>query len=84
MNGYRLLQGFAVHVGDQGGAVGYIGNLRRWDHVLKDTLYATQEILGNAAGVSAIVVFLWHRYADHLPFFRYTDASFCGIATGGS
>ncbi|KAG5220570.1 vacuolar triacylglycerol lipase [Salix suchowensis] len=28
-----------------GGAVGYIGNLRRWDHVLKDTLYATQEIL---------------------------------------
>lgn len=53
MNGFRLLQGFAVHVGDPGGAVGYIGNLRRWDHVMKDTLYATQEILGNAAGVSA-------------------------------
>ncbi|KAF4582651.1 hypothetical protein EYR40_002574 [Pleurotus pulmonarius] len=59
MNGYRLLQGFAVHVGDEGGAVGYIGNLRRWDHVLKDTLYATQEILGNAAGIYRCFI-LWN------------------------
>ncbi|KAF7416425.1 hypothetical protein PC9H_002691 [Pleurotus ostreatus] len=59
MNGYRLLQGFAVHVGDRGGAVGYIGNLRRWDHVLKDTLYATQEILGNAAGIYRCFI-LWN------------------------
>ncbi|KAF7423932.1 hypothetical protein PC9H_009230 [Pleurotus ostreatus] len=59
MNGFRLLQGFAVHVGDPGGAVGYIGNLRRWDHVMKDTLYATQEILGNAAGIYRCFI-LWN------------------------
>ncbi|KAF4568386.1 hypothetical protein AB1N83_013072 [Pleurotus pulmonarius] len=60
MNGFRLLQGFAVHIADEGGAVGYIGNLRRWDHVMKDTLYATQEILGNAAAIYRCFI-LWNN-----------------------
>ncbi|KAF7419689.1 hypothetical protein PC9H_002281 [Pleurotus ostreatus] len=59
MNAFRLLQGFAVHAGARGGALAYLGNMRMWDHILKDTLYATQEILGNAAGIYRCFI-LWN------------------------
>lgn len=51
MNCYRMIQGFVVHVASPGGAVGYLGALAPWHHVFKDTLYATQEILGDAVAV---------------------------------
>ena len=51
MNCYRLIEGFVVHVNTPGGAVGYLGALAPWHHVFKDTLYATQEILGDAVAV---------------------------------
>ncbi|PPQ91290.1 hypothetical protein CVT25_006233 [Psilocybe cyanescens] len=49
MNGYRLLRGYADERLSPGGPVAYIGNLKLWDHILKDTIYATQENLGSAA-----------------------------------
>ena len=53
MNCYRLIQGYVVHAGDPGGPAAWFGALSPWDHVLKDTLFATQEILGDAVAVSA-------------------------------
>lgn len=57
MNCFRMIRGFVDHVNDPGGAVGYIGALAPWDHVFKDTLYATQEILGDGVAVSSIHLF---------------------------
>uniref|UniRef100_A0A8H8CGP2 Uncharacterized protein n=1 Tax=Psilocybe cubensis TaxID=181762 RepID=A0A8H8CGP2_PSICU len=51
MNGFRLLRGYVDYRLDPGGPVGYIGNLRKWDHILKDTIYATQENFGSAAAI---------------------------------
>lgn len=52
MNAYRMVEGYVDYALAPGGAVAYIGNLVPWHHILKDTLYATQEILGSAAAVS--------------------------------
>ncbi|KAL4262251.1 hypothetical protein AB1N83_008956 [Pleurotus pulmonarius] len=60
MNGYHVFYGFVNHVGDEGGAVGYINNLRRWDDVMTNTLYATQEILGGAAAIYRCFI-LWNK-----------------------
>ena len=51
MNCFRMVRGFVDHATDPGGAVGYLGALAPWDHVFKDTLYATQEILGDGVAV---------------------------------
>lgn len=79
MNGYRLIEGFTEHAFTPGGPVAYFGNLRTWDHVLKDTLYATQEILGNAAAVGK------HTFppAIRLIHRRYTVVISCGAKIGG-
>ncbi|RDB24654.1 hypothetical protein Hypma_008225 [Hypsizygus marmoreus] len=59
MNCFRLLRGYVDHRLSPGGPVAYIGNLRPWDHILKDTLYATQENLGSAASIYRCWV-LWN------------------------
>ncbi|KAJ3842651.1 hypothetical protein F5878DRAFT_374850 [Lentinula raphanica] len=51
MNAFRLVEGYVDHALSPGGAAAYIGNLRPWHHILKDTLYATQENLGSAAAI---------------------------------
>lgn len=53
MNCFRMIRGFVDHATSPGGAVGYLGALAPWDHVFKDTLYATQEILGDGVAVSS-------------------------------
>lgn len=58
MNCYRMIQGYVVHVNEPGGAVAYIGDLRKWDHIFKDTLYATQEIFGDGVAVRSLVLSL--------------------------
>ncbi|PPQ79623.1 hypothetical protein CVT25_003211 [Psilocybe cyanescens] len=55
MNAFRLLRGYADERLAPGGPVGYLGVLRKWDHILKDTLYATQENLGSAAALPASI-----------------------------
>ncbi|CAL1701652.1 unnamed protein product [Somion occarium] len=60
MNCFRMIRGFVDHVNDPGGAVGYIGALAPWDHVFKDTLYATQEILGDGVAIYRCWV-IWSR-----------------------
>jgi len=51
MNAARMVAGYVDHGLTPGGPVAYIGNLRPWHHILKDTLYATQENLGSAASI---------------------------------
>ncbi|KAF7349954.1 hypothetical protein MVEN_01296500 [Mycena venus] len=51
MNCFRLIRGYAEFVDGPGGPVGYLGQISRWDHIFKDTLYATQTILGDGAAV---------------------------------
>jgi len=60
MNCVRLLAGYVDHRLSPGGPAAYIGNLRPWDHILKDTIYATQENLGSAAAIYRCWV-LWHK-----------------------
>jgi hypothetical protein len=52
MNCFRMVEAYVIHRNDPGGPAAHIAALAPWDHVLKDTLYATQEILGDAVAVS--------------------------------
>ncbi|KAJ7460860.1 hypothetical protein B0H11DRAFT_938401 [Mycena galericulata] len=47
----RLIRGFITDRNAPGGPVGYLGQLALWDHIFKDTIYATQSILGDAVAV---------------------------------
>lgn len=51
MNCYRMVEAYVIHRNDVGGPAAWISKLAPWDHVFKDTLYATQEMLGDAAAV---------------------------------
>ena len=51
MNCYRMIEAYVIKRDEPGGPAAYIGRLAPWDHVFKDTLYATQEMLGDAAAV---------------------------------
>lgn len=46
-----MLQGYVIHGSDPGGPVAWLGALPPWHHVIKDTLYANQEIMGDAVAV---------------------------------
>ncbi len=46
-----MIQGYVIHANIPGGPVAWISALSPWHHVMKDTLYATQEILGDAVAV---------------------------------
>ncbi|KAJ3861129.1 hypothetical protein EV359DRAFT_47787 [Lentinula novae-zelandiae] len=62
MNAYRMVEGYVDHSLAPGGAVAYIGDLRPWHHILKDTLYATQENLGSAAAIYRCWVLWSHNW----------------------
>ncbi|KAJ4466768.1 hypothetical protein J3R30DRAFT_2214541 [Lentinula aciculospora] len=62
MNAYRMVEGYVDYALTPGGAVAYIGNLRPWHHILKDTLYATQENLGSAAAIYRCWVLWGHNW----------------------
>lgn len=53
MNCYRMVMAYVIKRDEPGGPAAYIGALAPWDHVFKDTLYATQEIFGDAVAVGA-------------------------------
>ena len=57
MNCYRMIMAYVIKRDEPGGPAAYIGALAPWDHVFKDTLYATQEMLGDAVAV-CIILFL--------------------------
>lgn len=57
MNCFRMVKGY---VESPEGPVAYIGDLRPWDHIFKDTLYATQEILGDGVAIYRCWV-IWSR-----------------------
>ena len=52
MNCYRMIDAYVTHRDDPGGPAAHIAALAPWDHVFKDTIYATQEMLGDAVAVS--------------------------------
>ena len=53
INAFRLVTGYVDHVQSPGGGVvAYLGDLASWHHVLKDGLFATQELFGDAVAVS--------------------------------
>ncbi|KAK7027982.1 hypothetical protein VNI00_015068 [Paramarasmius palmivorus] len=60
INMYRLLLAFGDYCGRSHGPEFYLGRLNRWDHVLKDGFYATQEIFGSAAAIYRTWI-LWNR-----------------------
>lgn len=60
MNCYRMVEAYVVHRNDVGGPAAWISKLAPWDHVFKDTLYATQEMLGDAAAIYRTYV-VWGR-----------------------
>ncbi|KAF7794053.1 hypothetical protein EIP86_005181 [Pleurotus ostreatoroseus] len=60
MNCYRMVEAYVIHRNDVGGPVAWISKLAPWDHVFKDTLYATQEMLGDAAAIYRTYV-VWGR-----------------------
>jgi len=56
MNAFRLQAAYVDHAFTPGGPAAFLGNLRPWHHILKDTLYATQENLGSAVAVKNFFV----------------------------
>jgi len=58
LNIYRLIQGFVINADNAaiGGTVGWISALSPWDHVLKDALYATQEIFGDVVACYRVYI----------------------------
>ncbi|KAJ7510722.1 hypothetical protein B0H11DRAFT_1955911 [Mycena galericulata] len=60
MNCYRLIRGYVDFGMAPGGPVGYLGVLSTWHHIFKDTLYATQSILGDAVAVFRCWI-LWNQ-----------------------
>ncbi|KAF5374372.1 hypothetical protein D9758_004523 [Tetrapyrgos nigripes] len=58
---YRLVVGYSFNrLNPRGGPAGYLANLRHWDAIFSDLLYATQEILGGAAAIYRCWV-LWGK-----------------------
>lgn len=62
MNCYRMVMAYVIRRNAPGGPVAYIGQLAPWDHVFKDTLYCTQEILGDAVAVYRTYVVWGHNW----------------------
>ncbi|KAJ7439041.1 hypothetical protein B0H11DRAFT_2254165 [Mycena galericulata] len=62
INLFRLIRGYVDFRLTSGGPVGYIGALNRWDHIMKDVLYAIQSTVGDAAAIYRCWI-LWNR--DH-------------------
>ncbi|KAH8106730.1 hypothetical protein BXZ70DRAFT_914849 [Cristinia sonorae] len=60
MNCYRLVRGYVDFATVEGGAARYLSELAPWDHVFKDTIYATTEILGDAVSIYRCWV-VWDR-----------------------
>ncbi|KAJ7034858.1 hypothetical protein C8F04DRAFT_1100320 [Mycena alexandri] len=60
INIFRLIRGYVDFRLAPGGPIGYLGQLNRWDHVMKDTLYGTQIMVGDAAAIYRCWI-LWNK-----------------------
>jgi len=60
MNCYRLVRAYTDFVYAPGGAAAWLGNLAPWDHIFKDTIYATQEMFGDAVAIYRCWI-VWER-----------------------
>lgn len=81
MNCYRMVMAYVIKRDAPGGPAAYIGALAPWDHVFKDTLYATQEMLGDAVAVRLASV--RGSISINLRPVRFTVPTSSGAATGG-
>ncbi|KAJ6551949.1 hypothetical protein B0H19DRAFT_1264562 [Mycena capillaripes] len=51
MNIFRLIRGYVDFRLVPGGPVGYLGTLKSWDHIFKDTVYGVQSMIADTAAV---------------------------------
>ncbi|KAJ7826388.1 hypothetical protein B0H14DRAFT_3722557 [Mycena olivaceomarginata] len=51
MNIFRLIRGYVDFRLALGGPVGYLGSLKSWDHILKDTVFGAQSMIADTAAV---------------------------------
>ena len=58
MNLYRLVRAYVDFEFAPGGPAAYLSELAPWDHVFKDTIYATTELFGDAISVSDLIHFM--------------------------
>jgi len=79
MNCYRMVRGYVDFGMAPGGPVAYIGNLATWHHIFKDTLYATQSILGDTVAVYRCWVLWDHDYR----FILFPSMLLMGSAVSG-
>lgn len=54
MNCFRMVRAYVDEVNSPGGAAAYLSDLALWDHILKDTIYCTTEMLGDGVAVSTL------------------------------
>ncbi|KAK7690206.1 hypothetical protein QCA50_006857 [Cerrena zonata] len=62
INAYRLVTGYVNHADTTGGVIAYLGDLSSWHHVLKDGLFATQELFGDSVAIYRCWVIWNHNY----------------------
>ncbi|TCD64984.1 hypothetical protein EIP91_003350 [Steccherinum ochraceum] len=84
MNCFRMIQGYVIHVNEPGGAVAYIGDLRPWHHIFKDTIYATMEIFGDGVAIYRTWI-IWNRNWKIivLPFILFIASCVSGYTVCG-
>ncbi|KAK7693605.1 hypothetical protein QCA50_003174 [Cerrena zonata] len=60
MNCFRMVRGYVDEVNSPGGAAAFLSNLAPWDHIFKDTIYATTEMLGDGVAIYRCWI-IWDR-----------------------
>ncbi|KAJ6486464.1 hypothetical protein C8R47DRAFT_524041 [Mycena vitilis] len=82
INCMRMMRGYVDHISLEGGPVGYLGILSRWDHILNNVIYATQSIIGDCVAVYRCWV-LWNHnfFVVCIPFFMVFGSAVSGYMT---
>ncbi|RDB30968.1 hypothetical protein Hypma_000128 [Hypsizygus marmoreus] len=60
INLYRTVEGYVGHSATKGGPIAFLGPLKNWHQVLKDIVYVTISILGDAVAVYRCWI-IWNR-----------------------
>lgn len=82
LNLHRVLEGYTTPGVDP---IEYYAQLNLWSHVTKDTIYATQEIVGNGAAVSfSFESFLYSIIRNLLFLMRWVDCLLPGVSRVGA
>ncbi|KAF8576711.1 hypothetical protein K439DRAFT_1664515 [Ramaria rubella] len=80
INLYRLLRGYVWLRDAPGGPAAYFADLARWDHIVKDSIYVTQTLLGD----TLVIYRCWIVWSNSyrvivLPLALLISSAYCGI-----